>query len=352
MNKFRLYTRATPDDGFSDYLKSRGLDGHPLMEEYYLTEKGYSLRPQYWDWKKLCAMLEDLAKQLDDPYFGIRSGLDYREDFVNLGPIIFLLASSINVQQFVDLAIRYAPLHTNGARVSYEKNVEAQEVAFVFTVNPLSGPHRQLIEHLFVLLTLMGHRFLDNFKVKHITFQHRSADNLKWYDEAFKAPIIFNADQNAVIIDIKYLDVKRHRYLNTPLKRALSFYLNRQLKKHPYIQNSVHGSVKELLPSLLGVKKSNMNFVADSFGVHPKKLQRLLKDEGVSYQEILDEVRQAQAIRYLEDTDMAINKVSRLLDYTSEISFNTAFKRWFGMSPSNYRRHKKLVSSYTCESIL
>lgn len=85
-----------------------------------------------------------------------------------------------------------------------------------------------------------------------------------------------------------------------------------------------------------------MNSVADSLGVHPKKLQRLLKDEGVSYKDILDDVRQAQAIRYLEDTDMAINKISRLLDYTSDTSFNTAFKRWFGMSSSNYRENKTL----------
>ena len=342
MTKFRLYTRATPDDGFADYVTRRGLDGHRLLEDYQFTGSGDSLEPQYRDWRHVCAMLEGSAKQLNDPYFGIRSGLDYKEDFANLGPVIFLLSSSINVQQFVDLAIRYAPLHTNGCRVSYKKDVKAQEVAFIFSVNPLSGPHRQLIEHVFVLLVQMGHRFLDDFEVKHITFQHRAADEMRWYDEAFKAPIKFNADQHAIVIDLNYLDVGKRKYFNLPLKRALSFYLNRQLKKHPYIQSSMHGSVRELLPSLLGVKKSNMNFVAESLGVHPKKLQRLLKDEGVSYKDILDDVRQAQAIRYLEDTDMAISKISRLLDYTSEISFNTAFKRWFDMSPSNYRKHQNL----------
>jgi AraC-like DNA-binding protein len=81
-----------------------------------------------------------------------------------------------------------------------------------------------------------------------------------------------------------------------------------------------------------------MNSVAESLGVHPKKLQRLLKDEALSYKDILDEVRQLQALRFLEDTDMKINKISQLLDYTSDISFNTAFKRWYGMSPSHYRK--------------
>ena len=79
---------------------------------------------------------------------------------------------------------------------------------------------------------------------------------MKWYDEVFKAPVIFNADQHTFVIDIKYLDIGQHKYFNLPLKRALSFYLNRQLKKHPYIQSSMHGSVRELLPSLLGVKKA------------------------------------------------------------------------------------------------
>ena len=339
MNKLKLYTRATPDDGFADYVTRRGLDGHRLLEDYQFTGSGDSIEPQYRGWRDVCAMLEGAAKQLNDPYFGIRAGLDRREDFSNLGPVTFLLASSINVQQFVDLAIRYAPLHTNGCRVSYKKDVKAQDVTFIFSVNPLSGPHRQLIEHIFVLLVQMGHRFLDNFEVKHITFQHRAADNMRWYDEAFKAPIKFNADQNTIVIDVKYLDVKRHRYLNKPLKRALSFYLNRQLKKHPYIQNSIQGSIRELLPSLLGVKKSDINSVAESLGVHPKKLQRLLKDEGLSYKDILDEVRQVQALRFLEDTDMKINKISQLLDYSSDISFNTAFKRWYGVSPSRYRKH-------------
>jgi hypothetical protein len=209
MNKFKLYTRKTPDDGFTDYVTSRGLDADCLLNNYQLTGPDNSLNPQYMAWKNLCAMLEGAAKQLNDPYFGIRAGLDYREDFVNLGPVIFLLASSMNVQQFVDLAVRYAPLHTNGIRVTYKKEPEDQQVKFIFTVHPMSGPHRQIIEHLFVLISEMGHRFLDDFHIKYITFQHRAADNMRWYDEAFKAPVKFNADHNAIIIDIKYLSVNR-----------------------------------------------------------------------------------------------------------------------------------------------
>ena len=71
--------------------------------------------------------------------------------------------------------------------------------------------------------------------------------------------------------------------------------------------------------------------------MHPKKLQRLLADEGASFAKILDDVRRSIASRLLRDTDIPILRVAKMLDYSSDRAFATAFKRWFGIAPSTYR---------------
>ena len=51
--------------------------------------------------------------------------------------------------------------------------------------------------------------------------------------------------------------------------------------------------VQDLLPEIMGVGDSGIIRMADVMEMSVKKLQRLLKQEGVTYSQILDNVRQS-----------------------------------------------------------
>jgi AraC-like DNA-binding protein len=73
-----------------------------------------------------------------------------------------------------------------------------------------------------------------------------------------------------------------------------------------------------------------------------RALSRHLADEGTSFGEILDRLRNRLAIRYLEDDRVSIQQTAWLLGYSEIAAFNHAFKRWTGTSPSRVRKSAEM----------
>ncbi|MGL4490666.1 MAG: helix-turn-helix domain-containing protein [Rhizobiaceae bacterium] len=46
----------------------------------------------------------------------------------------------------------------------------------------------------------------------------------------------------------------------------------------------------------------------------------------------------------LADTDAQVSQIAGLLDYASTPPFTTAFRRWTGMTPLDYRQHRRETS--------
>lgn len=333
----KLYHRINPGCRLPLYVAERG--GDPSLINEYLGQN-LPLAEQrigYFPGQNICCAYEHAADILDDPYLGLKFGLIERDDFANTGPMVFLLNNAIDIRQAVDMGIRYHALHTNGIHYAYEEDIENKVLTGVFTFHPTSGAHRQLLEHVMTLIAVMGRTFIPDFEIKQVTFQHRAPENLTWYKKAFQAPAFFNAPRNTMLFDLKFLNMKRGSLINSAIQHSLELYMRRKLKHHPYANKTVKDMVWEVLPALVGVNKTDKATVANSLGMHPKKLQRLLRDEGTSYKDILDDVRKLQAIRLLTDSDMNIENIAKVLDYSSARPFNHACKRWFGMGSRDYR---------------
>jgi len=71
--------------------------------------------------------------------------------------------------------------------------------------------------------------------------------------------------------------------------------------------------------------------------VSVRKLQNRLKEEGITYQHLLDQVRKEQAIYLLEEKHIPISEITHMLGYSEQSAFNRAFKRWVGATPGHYR---------------
>lgn len=98
------------------------------------------------------------------------------------------------------------------------------------------------------------------------------------------------------------------------------------LKKH--LQENI-----EELPSL--------ESAAQHFNLSSRTLRRRLTDVKTSYQSIVDEVRFSEARRQLEQSTSSIDAISLALGYKDVRGFRIAFKRWAGMTPSDFREQKR-----------
>ncbi|MEM9282644.1 MAG: AraC family transcriptional regulator ligand-binding domain-containing protein [Verrucomicrobiota bacterium] len=69
-----------------------------------------------------------------------------------------------------------------------------------------------------------------------------------------------------------------------------------------------------------------------------RSAQRLAAQFGSSLQVMIDSVREESAKEFLDDPKVSVDTVATLLGYSDDRAFRRAFKRWTGMTPTQYRR--------------
>ncbi len=72
--------------------------------------------------------------------------------------------------------------------------------------------------------------------------------------------------------------------------------------------------------------------------ISKRTLARRLQREGTSFRQIRDEILSRQASGYLRDSQLSVEAVAALLNYHDSANFRRAFKRWFQLSPDQYRQ--------------
>jgi len=83
---------------------------------------------------------------------------------------------------------------------------------------------------------------------------------------------------------------------------------------------------------------TDLESVARTLGVASRTLRRRLADEGVSFREVLDDVRVMLAETWLLRGDRSITAIGIELGYTDAANFTRAFRRVRGMSPLSFQR--------------
>ncbi len=95
--------------------------------------------------------------------------------------------------------------------------------------------------------------------------------------------------------------------------------------------------VEQAIEPLLGAGEVSIDKVAGMLGMSRQTLYRRLKAEGVTFEEILDAKRRSLAIRYLGLNRLSVKAVAYKLGFSEPAAFSRAFKRWTGVSPSDFR---------------
>lgn len=155
------------------------------------------------------------------------------------------------------------------------------------------------------------------------------------YAEVFQAPVTFRADRNALALDAGCLDG-----LNAaPKPYAFGLYTRHAEALLDSLQKeeSTRARVEAALLPDLHQGSASMDDIARDLGMSRQTLYRRLKDEGVTFAEVHDQLRCKMAQDYLTAQKASVMETAYLLGFSEASSFVRAFKRWTGLSPSAYR---------------
>ncbi|MEM7798320.1 MAG: AraC family transcriptional regulator ligand-binding domain-containing protein [Chloroflexota bacterium] len=95
--------------------------------------------------------------------------------------------------------------------------------------------------------------------------------------------------------------------------------------------------VRACLMEILASGQYNVNDVALRLAVSRRTLQRHLRNEGTSFQQELDRLREELARHYLTKSEYSSGQIAFLLGYEEPNSFYRAFRSWTGQTPEVVR---------------
>jgi AraC-like DNA-binding protein len=256
-------------------------------------------------------------------------------DLRNAGILFYLAASSATVAEALKNLAQYAG--TTSEAVLYE--ISPHEDATVVTVRPARAHDelgRQISEfHAFAIIRALRMLTSRDFAPSRITFAHARNSDLREIHRILRCPVEFaHATESWVlprsVTELPIISEDSH------LLQVLTAHADDLLTERG-LASGLPSMVETELLRVLPSGKVQATVVARELGMSMRSLTRRLAEEGTTFGEILDRVRNRLALRYLEDQRMSLQQIAWLLGYSELTAFNHAFKRWFGTSPGRAR---------------
>lgn len=106
-------------------------------------------------------------------------------------------------------------------------------------------------------------------------------------------------------------------------------------------QRDLIASLKAVLTPYLRECSPSIELAAEMGGTSIRTLQRRLQASGLSYSDLLRDVRYSAAARLLDETDVSVLEIAFELGYRDPSHFARAFRRTGGLSPRQFRARRR-----------
>ena len=174
-------------------------------------------------------------------------------------------------------------------------------------------------------------------KIKEIHFMHKALGPLSEYRKILDTEkVLFSQAENKVVFAREIMDYPIDR-ADAGAKQVLLKEAQSQLQSINLSEN-FESKLRKLLFEKDIFKALTLADCAIALNVSEATLKRRLGAEGLSYQAILDNVRENQAKQYLENSTMSVQQISAALGFSNRSAFARSFRSWTGSSPLQYRQ--------------
>jgi AraC-like DNA-binding protein len=294
------------------------------------------------------------ASVLEDPYtvIGRHQALIFYQNLADIGPpgmgLDVGLATTLNergshghmllavdtMQDAIQLGQEFYELIY--MHVGWTTRLENQRFCHRFTEEHPLGKARQFCMDRVLAIMQVGAEYFTGGTLKPVlvTLDRPAPSHAARYDEIFQCPIRFSRDDMEIHYDSEALayKVSSHDEQVLQVMKDLCRSLLEKLHGRQGFVDEVRRAI-HLKPGNF----PNIEQVSDRLGCSPRTLRRRLQQEQENFQKILDEERQAVACDYLCNPNLSVQEVAERCGFGDAQNFSQAFRRWTGVSPSEYR---------------
>jgi AraC-like DNA-binding protein len=333
-------TLATTGQMIWRLIEHHGLAPEPLFRTAGIDPKIIHDPRAYIPRPKSDLLIRTLAAQIPNPAFGLQAAQCWHPS--NLGALGYAWLSSSTLRAALKRVVRYWRLVIGDVTVRLDESPEG--VRFVHippeldaTLDVIRGDMAMAI-----LYDMCRTNFGSTLRPECVAFRRAAPSDTGPYEAFFGCPVSFGADATSLLIGLAEADQPLptgNRDLAAMHDRVLVEELARLDKKD--VMARFRASLLERMTS----GEFSEEDLARDLHMSRRSLQRRLAEAEATYQSLVDETRRDMALRYLEDPGKSATDIAFLLGYSQQSAFTRAFRRWTGMSPSEYRSSKSPAST-------
>jgi len=254
-----------------------------------------------------------------------------------MGAIGLLAQSAPTARHALLAAAHHMHLHDRGAVVTLRIEGDQAVLSYAVIVEIEGGA-----EVICDLATTVARNIVaalcgPTWRATEVRIAHAAPADLAPYRKAFQAPLRFDAEENAVVFPAKWLeqpvasaDPLMHRFMSARV-REIAFASG----------SDFLDEAKRVIHAAMLHADCSAAMVARRLGVSERTLNRRLRESGVTFARLRDDMKKAEACRILESTRMSVGQVALILGYSSDSAFSRAFKTWHGVGPARWRARRR-----------
>ena len=314
-------------------LQARGKCSGLILKEVGLDAAKLSGQVPF---AKQAALFEAAAVHLEDSCFGLHFGSG--ADPIDLDALGYVATGSPALGDGLRSILTYLSGSADGmhAKLSMDSELAFLAVDFIDSETRPEILHRRQIHEFGPVLMMSLLRLVAGRRVcpVWVGFRHNRTEDLDGFERFFGCPVNFGRPKTSIVLKRDLLGLPS-KPVDERLLSILKGHCQEALGRRGEAV-SLEDELAYLVASHLHAGAPASHLVARELGLSERTMARRLAGQGTSFGRIVDRVRRHLAMRYLEEPNARASQVAYLLGYSEPSAFNHAFRRWTGVSPSEY----------------
>ncbi len=284
--------------------------------------------------EKMAALWREVFARADQPDLALRAAAAL--PFGAYAVIDFLASSSASAGAAFERISRYFPLINGVVELPIELGDEVR-LDMVDRRGPGKLP-RPYAEYTLAAVVLRTRVALGaDVPLVRVDFAYDAPADPGPHGRTFGCPVAFGAARTGIVVARAVWDAPVVTRGDTGLGQVLERHARMLVDQLPRVSAAVD-RIRDAIRDELRGGDPSLDHVAKQLGTSRRSLQRRLADDGLTYAQVLDEIRSTMARAYLAQRELSIAEIAYLLGFSEQSSFTRAFRRWTGAAPAEFRR--------------
>ncbi|NBB13220.1 AraC family transcriptional regulator [Pseudomonas sp. SLFW] len=280
-----------------------------------------------------CKVLEEAARQTGCDNFGLRYGQQFQPQALGLLGYIGLCSPTLEAA-LINFSEAF-PFHQHSTLIELVDQGECYRFDYQVRHGAIHERRQDAELTMGMALNLVRHVLGPDWAPRQVAFEHARPQDWHEHRDVFHADVQFAQGCNSLLIPKSEL-IGKAMPGSDPILLMLIKDAIRQLGDNGS-ETTLLERARQTILATLHLGEPALDEIAHNLGLSEWALQRKLRDHGLSFTQLVDQIRQETALAHLKQQNLSVTQLASLLGYSETSAFSRAFKRWFGVSPKQWR---------------